>query len=480
MMKSAKEQKFDELVQTKFNVYNGLFLNLPYKTTSNTGTLIPLLTKESEVGLINGDNPTDILNSFFQNHTELKTEQERIDFMFNVIQYVERQVVLFDSVEDAAFQAMKEGENMVSLAGYIQKAKEVDEVNLENWLKEFSTRIVFTAHPTQFYTPAVLDIIAQLRLLIAKNEINLIDVTLQQLGLTSLINRQKPTPLDEAKNIIYYLRNVYYKAIGEFYTELKSIVNIAEFENYDIVKLGFWPGGDRDGNPFVTAKVTQDVANELRLNLMKCYYGDVKALQQKLTFPGIDQLLVQLKEQLYASMFNKDVVLSFAQIMTPLLQAKNILETNFNSLYLLELESLIQKVNIFKTHFASLDIRQDHSVHKGIVETVLRQKGAIKNTVLELSTEQLRKVLLESRWNLEDVIFEDETFADTVENVRQLGQIQLKNGEEGCNRYIISNATDEFAVLYVLAMFRWCNCNLESLTFDIVPLFDTMTVMETA
>ena len=128
-------------------------------------------------------------------------------------------------------------------------------------MSNFSARIVLTAHPTQFYTPAVLDIIAELRSLILGDKIDDIDVTLQQLGLTSLINSKKPTPLDEAKNIIYILRNVYYEAVGELYAYLKKNINNAKFENYNIMKLGFWPGGDRDGNPFVTADITSDVAD---------------------------------------------------------------------------------------------------------------------------------------------------------------------------------------------------------------------------
>ncbi len=129
--------------------------------------------------------------------------------MFRVIQYVERQVVLFDSVEDAAFCSMRDLGSDLSLKDFFQfMENNRSEQHIMDVLSTFSARIVFTAHPTQFYPPSVLDIIAELRPLINTNSLHEIDVTLQQLGLTSLINTKKPTPIDEARNIIYFLKNM--------------------------------------------------------------------------------------------------------------------------------------------------------------------------------------------------------------------------------------------------------------------------------
>ena len=48
----------------------------------------------------------EVMKHFFDSHTDLKTEEERIDLLFRIIQYVERQVVLFDSIEDSAFSTL--------------------------------------------------------------------------------------------------------------------------------------------------------------------------------------------------------------------------------------------------------------------------------------------------------------------------------------------------------------------------------------
>ena len=481
MSQSQRLFEFQRLVRKKFKVYNSLFLNLPYSEIENVGMMIPLLFQQCERGLEEGLDPETILDQFFEQYAQLGTENDRIDFMFKIIQYVERQVVLYDSVEDAAFSTLHELTDSLSIKDYLQLARKNGRwEEVREKLNDFSARIVLTAHPTQFYTPAVLDIIRELRSLIPDDRIDEIDMCLQQLGLTSLINRKKPTPLDEAKNIIHLLRYVYYDAIGEMYQYIKGQVDEPEFANHDIIKLGFWPGGDRDGNPFVTADVTLQVARELRLTLMKCYYRDVKALQQKLSFTALQEPIESLRERLYTAMFDADKLLSFEEIRTSLRQIRTILVEKYHSLYLAELDRFADRVDLFKTHFASLDIRQDHSAHVHTITKILRAVGHINNDLEELSRENLLQLLLEEDIEADPDAFEDNLVRDTLINIRQLKTIQRENGEHGCNRYIISNSEDTYAVTFVLALFRWSGWSLAELDFDIIPLFETMKGMSTA
>lgn len=481
MQQKERLAEFKKSVQNKFNVYNSLFLNLPYENIENVGMLIPLLLNQSEKGLSDGLNPKEILENFFENFVEIKSEKEQIDFMFRIIQYVERQVVLYDSVEDAAFPKLHKHSSSLSLKDYFQlveKNKSWDTI----WdkLSTFSARIVLTAHPTQFYTPAVLDIITNLRTLILEDKIDEIDVGLQQLGLTSLINAKKPTPLDEAKNIIYTLRHVYYDAIGDMYAYIKGSTGSKNFENHDIVKLGFWPGGDRDGNPFVTADITRDVMNELRLTLMKCYYNDLKGLVHKLTFKDVQEPLQKLRGNLYTAMFDSSKDIGYEDLIVPLEEIQSILIEKYQSLYLKDLEKFIDKVKIFKVHFATIDIRQDHSMHTKVMVEVLKKNGFINDELSELSDEELLDILLHKNLNLVADDYEEDIVKDTIKNILQLQTIQAKNGEEGCNRYIISNSEDKYSILFVYALFRWCGWADKEITFDIVPLFETMNGMDTA
>ena len=162
---------------------------------------------------------------------------------------------------------------------------------------------MLTAHPTQFYPGTVLGIINDLSKALADNNTNLINTYLQQLGKTPFFNKKKPTPYDEAISLIWYLENVFYAAAGRIISSLKNQFPEAISKNNPVIRMGFWPGGDRDGNPFVTSDVTLKVADALRGSIIKCYYQDVRRLRRRLTFEGVDVLLVELETKLYKNLF---------------------------------------------------------------------------------------------------------------------------------------------------------------------------------
>ncbi len=478
---TVKEKEFERSVKNKFNVYNSLFLNLPFRRISNLGMLIPLMQSVFKRELDSGRDPLTIMDSFFDIHANLKSEEEKIDFMFRVIQYIERQVVLYDSIEDAAFPEILKLEDTLSLKDYINLFDTThSKEQIYDTLSNFSVRIVFTAHPTQFYSYSVLDIIAKLRTLITGNNISGMDLTLQQLGLTSLVNAKKPTPLDEAKNIIYFLRSVYYDAAGDLFTEIKRNVAGKNFDNTNIIQLGFWPGGDRDGNPFVTSDTTAAVADELRMTLMKCYYRDIKDLSKKLTFRDVQETVSALAEKLSISRFNPDAVIKYDEIINPLYSIRKLLTSKYNSLYVDELDRLIDKVRIFKTHFASLDIRQNHSVHKKTIGDLLMKEKTISKSPDNISQKDLVSILVHKRTRVNTDQFKDKLVSDTIKTIKHLKHIQEKNGEEGCCRYIISNSEDIYSVLFVYALLKWCGWNKGKIPFDIIPLFESMEGMKNA
>ena len=109
-MEAKLINQFNELVVNKYHIYNSLFMKLPYERMSNIGMLIPILANHSREGFEKGNEPKEIIESFFKRFTTFKNEEEQISFLFRVIQYVERQVVLFDSIEDTAFNALTKAE----------------------------------------------------------------------------------------------------------------------------------------------------------------------------------------------------------------------------------------------------------------------------------------------------------------------------------------------------------------------------------
>ncbi len=472
MQNEAKTERFRQIVENKFQIYNSLFMSLPYDKMTNIGMLLPFLYEESRIGYEKGLSPEEIVEEFFSKHTDLVSEEQKTELLFKIIQYIERQVVLFDSIEDAAFPQLHSPNETGTLANLHDRS--VQEHQLEatrKKMQDFAVKVVFTAHPTQFYPNSVQRILHDLRSAIMKDSVTEIDMLLQQLGKTPFLNREKPTPLDEAMSIIFYLRYVYYDSIGELYSSIKNTFGNQHFvPPQDIFQLGFWPGGDRDGNPFVTAEITKQVAQELYTSILKSYYAHLKNLRRRLSFRGVSEVLETLSHELYEAIF-RDQNISAVQILKRLKEAEKILMDQHNGLFKNLLEDFQDRVKIFGTHFATLDIRQDSRIHQQVIDEIIAKKAGF--TSENISTTEKLKWLLETDVILDPNDFEGIT-KDTLENIFNIKKIQQKNGERGLSRYIISNSDEVKDVLNVFGMFRLCGYREEDINIDIVPLFETM------
>ncbi len=210
-----KTKRFNQNILTKYQIYNSIFITLPFDNISNTGVLMPLLKSECEKGFEKGCTPVEIIDKFFLKYQDGTNEQIKIDLLFKFIQYIERQVVLFDAIEDAAFPVIHNMDGKGTLRNakeeaFSQNKKEA----LQNYLEDFKVKIVLTAHPTQFYPGSVLGIITDLTNAIERNDLVNIKKLLAQLGVTPFLKAEKPTPLDEATNLTWYLENIFYHAAG--------------------------------------------------------------------------------------------------------------------------------------------------------------------------------------------------------------------------------------------------------------------------
>ena len=481
-----KIERFNQDVLSKYHIYNSVFITLPFDSIDNTGVLLPLFAEVCENGFKNRENPKEIVDFFVKRYLHHASEEEKIDIMFRFIQYVERQIVLFDAIEDAAFPVVNNMEGRGSLRDIKEKASAKNRVEeLKYFLENFNVRTVLTAHPTQFYPGAVLGIITDLTEAVRKNDLLHIKQLLSQLGKTPFIKKEKPTPYDEAVSLIWYLENVFYETSGEMVHYLqKNIFDGNSIQN-PLIKLGFWPGGDRDGNPFVTTEITQKVAERLRTSILKCYYTDIRKLKRKLTFYGVDAIIAELENKLYRSVFYSqgEIYITLETFKTKLNQIKEIIINEHKSLYLDDLEALIIKVNLFGFHFASLDIRQNSKVHdivfKEVVDYYLKKNNSLfPKNYFELSEDEKFETLSNVVGNLDANVFDNEMTKSTIESIQTIKSIQEKNGEFGANRYIISNNESALNVMETFALFRLSNW--ENPTVDIVPLFESVEDLQKA
>ena len=479
MLHEEKKEKFRQLVENKFQIYNSLFMSLPYDKMSNIGMLLPFLYEESKVGYEAGKSPEEIVESFFSKHTELKTEEQKTELLFKIIQYIERQVVLYDSIEDAAFPKLHSDSDAGTVLQLHERALQEHQLDATRIkLKDFAIKVVFTAHPTQFYPNSVQRILHDLRTAITNDSITEIDTLLQQLGKTPFLNKEKPSPLDEALSIIFYLRYVYYDTIGELYKKVKNSFETQTFTPaQDLIQMGFWPGGDRDGNPFITAEITQQVAQELHLSILKSYYAHLKKIRRRLSFRGVSEILDGLSDDLYEAIFKEEVDISSDEILLKIKLAEKILIEQHNGLFKNILEDFKDRAKIFGTHFATLDIRQDSRVHQQIIDEIISKNSDLN---IDMVSDQEKLDWLINT----DVILNPNDFEgitrDTLQNICNVKEIQQKNGERGMHRYIISNSEAVKEVLNVFALFRLCGYREEEINIDIVPLFETMEGLDRA
>lgn len=482
-----KIERFNQDVLSKYHIYNSVFITLPFDSIDNTGVLLPLFTETCETGFKKQETPKEIFDFFSNKYLNNASETEKIDLMFRFIQYIERQIVLFDAIEDAAFPAVNNMEGRGSLRDIKEKsdAKEKDEELIE-FLENFNVRTVLTAHPTQFYPGPVLGIINDLTEAIRSNDLLKIKQLLAQLGKTPFIQNEKPNPYDEAVSLIWYLENVFYETSGEIVHYLqKNILQGKAIQN-QLIKLGFWPGGDRDGNPFVTTEITLKVAERLRTSILKCYYVEMRNLKRKLTFSGVDTLVAELEYKLYRSVFYSkegEIYITLEELLVQLNKIRNIIIEKHQSLYLHELESLLVKINLFGFHFATLDIRQNSKIHDAVFHDVVNyylnsDSKIFPDNYFDLSEEEKLVVLSKVKGNLNPADFDNEITKLTLESVQAIKTIQENNGEFGANRYIISNNESALNVMETFAMIRlndWENPRV-----DIIPLFESVDDLQKA
>ncbi|MFY0602820.1 MAG: phosphoenolpyruvate carboxylase [Flavobacteriaceae bacterium] len=479
--------RFNENVLSKYQIYNSIFMTLPYNTQNKIGVILPLFHDVCKTGFEKGKNPTEIIDFFFKKYQEKPNEKDRINLLFSFIKYIERQVVLFDAIEDAAFPIINNMEGV----GTIRNSKDIafsshKKEALKKHLDDFKVRIVLTAHPTQFYPGSVLGIITDLGKAIKQNDLINIKKYLAQLGRTPFIKKVKPTPYDEALSLIWYLENVFYHAVPKIYNYIQQHIYEGEFVENEIINLGFWPGGDRDGNPFVTTEITLQVAEKLRQTILKNYLQDIKILQRKLTFKGVREIIFRLEKRLNKHVSKSYKVVNFSQkiLLDSLYEIRELIVHEYGSLYLNELDQFIQKVYIFGFHFASLDIRQDSRVHHKAFTQMVNELQKSGSTIFptdyhKLSETKQINYLSNIKGTVDPSTFSDEMLMKTLESMQAIKEIQYRNGEKGCNRYIISNNQTALNVMQTFAMLKLSDFG-DQLPVDVIPLFETVDDLQNA
>jgi phosphoenolpyruvate carboxylase len=476
---------FEEFVELKFKTYNSLFLDLPFEQTYQTGIYLPLLAEACKNGFEMGKTPEEIIHQFFADYFPNTNGKDQLKLLFRFTQYIERQVLLFDSVEDAAFNQLHDPSGKGSINQVMDLADSSGKLpEIKEKLNEFAVRIVLTAHPTQFYPSQVLGIQNELQTAIKNNDLTTVQELLNQLGKTPFFKKERPSPYEEAVRLTWYLENVFYNSIADIIENIcsRTDIEVSEWSNPNLFEVGFWPGGDRDGNPFVTPEITLDVARRLKESTLKCYQEDLRKLRRRLTFRGVEEIIFKVGSKINNTLYQRgdSIYNDPSELLHDLNEARQNLIEHHGGLFLDRLDNLILKIKIFGFFMASLDIRQDSRVHRTGWSQLME---ALSQKVPDFDNDHplqiIQEILAVDKLPSIDQLKGKEGI-DLLQTIESIKSIQNENGERGCHRYIISNCKEaiDVAIVYKTTRLMW---GLDKdLPLDIIPLFETVDDLATA
>ena len=191
----------------------------------------------------------------------------------------------------------------------------VDPGQLADTLQHVGVRPVFTAHPTEVARRSTLDKLRTVAALLGEPDsprrTRRLEEAIELLWRTDEIRSGAPEPLDEARNVVYYLEGLNAAAVPDVVEELRDQLRAHDIDlplGVRPLRFGSWVGGDRDGNPNVTPDVTRQVLQLMAVHGIRLLRGKVEKLRRDLSISErvdrvsddidarLDQLLPHLPE----------------------------------------------------------------------------------------------------------------------------------------------------------------------------------------
>ncbi len=387
---------------------------------------------------------------------------------------------------------------------------------------------VLTAHPTQVQRKSMLDLTNHIHSLLRKyRDVKLglinkdkwyndlrryIEIIMQ----TDMIREKKLKVTNEITNAMEYYNSSFLKAVPHLTTEYKRLAQAhgLNLKQAKPITMGMWIGGDRDGNPFVTAKTLKQSALTQCEVIMNYYDKKIYQLYREFSLStSIVNVSKQVREMARQSKDNSiyrekelyrralfDIQSKIQATKTYLIEDEEVgtryetandfykdliairdslLENKGESLISGDFVELLQAVEIFGFYLASIDMRQDSSVYEACVAELLKSAG-IHSRYSELSEEEkcdlLVKELEEDPRILSATHAEkSELLAKELAIFKTARVLKDKLGDDVIRQTIISHATSLSDMLELAILLKEVGLvDTERARVQIVPLFETI------
>ncbi|WP_440615730.1 phosphoenolpyruvate carboxylase [Cysteiniphilum sp. 6C5] len=389
----------------------------------------------------------------------------------------------------------------------------VKPTEIEDIIQELSITLVLTAHPTEVKRRTNVQKYNQISELIkwrkeAKTTYDKVDidrklhVIITNLWLTDEIRRKRPTPIEEAKWGCAVVEEAFWHSVPQYFRRINCALLdsglIPLTLNQTPLKFGSWMGGDRDGNPYVTANITEQVVMLYRWRAMTLILNDITDLIQELSINACNYelstlannehepyrvLLRQLRNRLNYTIdwyqqriikkrfrLDSDCIQSVEEILQPLyLIYDSLTQNNAAAIAQDSLEDLIRKIHTFGLHLVKLDIRQESSRHSEVIARIYQY--------LELGDYQQLNESQKITWLINELqskrpLFDDDCpFNDDEQELIDTFQTIAKLPRDQFGSYVISMASQPSDVLSVLLLQKSCHIKDH---LPVVPLFETL------
>ena len=397
----------------------------------------------------------------------------------------------------------------------------IDQESMLECLKTLDIDLVLTAHPTEISRRTLIQKYAAIVDCLAEQENDqLLDREREQITLrlrqliaqiwhTNEIRRERPTPVDEARWGLSTIEASLWQAVPDFLRQLNDQIERRTGEQLPIdiapVRFSSWMGGDRDGNPFVTAKVTQEVLERNRHAAARLYLKDIVALVGELSMEEANSELMAYTNDSCEPY--RDVLRQLRQKLRNTIDYLNARieghspEVDFSSLIWHEddlkaplqmlyqsltdcgmrlianglLLDILRRIACFGIHMLRLDIRQDASRHSDVIAELTRYLGMGDYNHWDENEKQAfllreltnRRPLIPTNW---------QPSADVAE-VLNTCRLISKHPARALGSYVISMAGKPSDVLTVLLLLKETGC---SHPMRVVPLFETLSDLNNA
>lgn len=400
------------------------------------------------------------------------------------------------------------------------KNSEISEEEMKKTVAELKMDMVLTAHPTEITRrtlihkhSAINECLSFLELTdISDKERDQLLVRLEQLITqawhTNDIRKNRPTPVDEAKWGFAVIENSLWEAVPQYVRELDKTLQdgLGISLPLDASPINFtsWMGGDRDGNPFVTAKVTKEVLITSRWVAVSLYLEDIQELTKELSMDNCDpalraivgaeadepyrvilrKLRSELKETLTALSATlqghesnaKDIIISTKQLKQPLeLCYQSLINMGMTSIANGLLLDIIRRVNCFGVNLVKLDIRQDGERHGDTLSELTRYLGI--GDYNAWNEEDKQAFLLQELNSKRPLIPASWKPSADVQEVLDTCRVVAATDPEALGIYIISMARQASDVLAVQLLLKEVGCPFR---IPVAPLFETLDDLNNA